>query len=173
MTILLLIVIILGGIAFAASRKPDAFRYTRSAVIDAAPAAVFAQVNDLRKWQAWSPWAKMDPQAQTTFDGPAAGVGAKMSWEGKKTGQGNMSILDSTPDALVRFRLEFLKPMKAVNTAEFTFAAEGQNTRVTWTMFGANSFGGKVFGVFVNCQKMCEKQFDDGLANLNAVVKAA
>ena len=26
--------------------------------------AVFAQVNDLHHWEGWSPWAKLDPNAQ-------------------------------------------------------------------------------------------------------------
>jgi hypothetical protein len=36
--------------------QPADFRVTRSASIDAPPEVVFAQVNDLRKWNDWSPW---------------------------------------------------------------------------------------------------------------------
>jgi hypothetical protein len=39
----------------------------------------FAQVNDLRNWEAWSPWAKLDPAAKQTYAGPTAGVGASFS----------------------------------------------------------------------------------------------
>src|SRR5262245_44034062 len=130
-------------ICFLASRKPDEFRVTRSGLINAPAATVFSDINDLRKWQAWSPWARMDPDAKTTFEGPSSGVSAITKWEGKKTGQGIMTITESRPSEFVRFRLEFLKPMKAVNTAEFSFAREGSQTRVTWTMYGPNSFMGK------------------------------
>ena len=41
--------------------QPDDYRLTRSTVIAAPAAAVFARVNDLRKWDDWSPWAKVDP----------------------------------------------------------------------------------------------------------------
>jgi len=35
--------------------QPSQFKVSRSAVIDAAPAEVFAHVNDFHKWQEWSP----------------------------------------------------------------------------------------------------------------------
>ena len=53
--------------------QPDDYRLTRQTVIAAPAAAVFAQVNDLQKWENWSPWAKLDPNAKVTFSarGPA------------------------------------------------------------------------------------------------------
>ncbi len=44
--------------------QPDRFVVTRSAVIDAPPDVVFQHLNELRKWEGWSPWARLDPQAQ-------------------------------------------------------------------------------------------------------------
>ena len=41
--------------------QPSEFRVTRSATISAPPATVFARVNDFHNWEAWSPWAKLDP----------------------------------------------------------------------------------------------------------------
>jgi hypothetical protein len=40
--------------------QPAQFSLVRSAKISAAPAAVFAQVNDFHRWEGWSPWAKID-----------------------------------------------------------------------------------------------------------------
>lgn len=62
--------------------QPDEMKVTRSAKMAAPPARVFAEVNDYHKWEAWSPWAKLDPNAKTTFEGPDAGTGAKFSWSG-------------------------------------------------------------------------------------------
>jgi hypothetical protein len=151
-------------------RRPDEFRVTRSAVIEAAPAAVFEHVNDVEKWQAWSPWARMDPDAAIRFEGPKAGEGAKVYWDGKKTGRGSMTVIESRPAERVRFKLDFVKPMKATNTAEFTFAPEGNRTKVTWAMYGPNTFMGKVVGLVMNCEKMVGGQFEDGLKNLNDVI---
>jgi hypothetical protein len=172
MKILLVLVIIVVAFVVIVATRPADFRYIRAAAFSASPAAVFAQVNDLHKWQAWSPWAKMDPTAKTTFEGPAAGVGAKMSWDGNsKVGAGNMTITDSHPNDLIRLRLEFLKPFAAVNTAEFTFTAQGNQTLVTWSMFGQSNFVGKAMGLIINCDKMIGSQFEKGLADMKTIVE--
>lgn len=171
MGIILLILGFAAGFVFAASRQPDDFRVSRSALFKASPAAVFEQVNDMDKWQAWSPWVKMDPDAKNTHEGPKAGVGAIVSWDGKKTGQGRMTLIESTPNSLVRFKLEFFKPMKAENEAVFTITEENGQSRLTWTMTGKSSFAGKIIGLAMNCDKMVSGQFDDGLANIRAIIE--
>jgi len=154
--------------------RPSDFRVARSAAIAAPPGQVFPQVNGLRNWEAWNPWGKMDPNCRMTYDGPSAGVGASYAWAGNnKVGAGRNTITESQPDKRVLFRLEFLKPMKATNTAEFTFQPDGDQTMVTWTMSGKNNFVGKAFGLFVDCDKMIGDQFEKGLAQMKSLVEAA
>jgi hypothetical protein len=130
-------------------------------------------VNELHKWDAWSPWAKLDPNAKNTFEGPPAGTGAVMCWAGNKNvGEGSMTITESCANELVQFRLEFLKPFKGTNTAEFIFKPQGDQTHVTWSMYGENNFLSKVIGIFINCEKMVGGQFEQGFANLKEVVEA-
>lgn len=156
----------------AASRQPDEFRVSRSATLPAAPSVVFPRVNDLHQWEAWSPWARLDPNAKNSFEGPAAGTGAVMRWAGNKNvGEGSMTITESRENELVRFRLEFLKPFKATNTADFVFKPQGDRTQVTWSMYGRNNFLSKVIGVFINCEKMVGEQFEQGFANMKAVIE--
>jgi len=155
-----------------AARQPDEFRVSRSSVLPVAPSIVFPHVNELRKWEAWSPWARLDPDAKNTFEGPPAGTGAVMCWAGNKNvGEGSMTITESRPNELVRFRLEFLKPFKGTNTAEFEFKPQGDHTHVTWSMYGENNFMSKVINLFINCEKMVGGQFEQGFANLNEVVE--
>jgi hypothetical protein len=154
--------------------RPSAFSVTRSATIGAPPEAVFVQVNDLHKWEDWSPWAKVDPNAKTYYEGPPAGEGAAYGWSGNnKIGEGKMTITASRPAELVQFRLEFFRPMKGTNTAEFTFKPDGNRTVVTWTMSGKMGFMGKLFGMFMNCEKMISGQFDKGLADMKSIVESA
>ena len=170
------------GIALAAiavllvvivSLRPSDFRITRTGRMAAPASVVFENVNDLHKWEAWSPWAKMDPNAKSTFSGPAAGPGASMTWAGnKKVGEGRMTIIENRPGEMIRLKLEFFRPFKATNTAEFTFKPEGDQTTVTWSMFGKNNFMGKLFGLFMDCDKMVGKDFEKGLANLNSASQA-
>ena len=116
-----LVIIVLVFCAYV-SMQPDDFRVERSATFNAPAEAVFSQVNNLKNWQAWSPWAKLDPNAKTTLEGAENGTGAKMDWAGNsEVGKGSMTITESRPSEFVRFKLDFLEPMEASNTAEFTF----------------------------------------------------
>ncbi len=163
--IALLFVIVIAG-------QPDDFKLSRSAKISASPERIFPHVNDLHKWEAWSPWAKLDPNAKNSFSGPGAGVGTSLAWEGNcKVGTGKMTITDSQPSSIVRFRLDFEKPMKATNQAEFTFLPDAGATIVTWSMSGKNKLGGKIFGLFMNCDCMVGCQFEKGLATLKSLAE--
>ena len=67
-----------------------------------------------------------------------------MRWEGNgQVGVGTMTITESKVGETIRFRLDFEKPMKATNTAEFAFKSEGSQTVVIWSMSGKNNFTGK------------------------------
>ena len=168
-----LAVIIIIFVGVVASR-PSEFRVSRTAAMSAPPPTVFTEVNDLHKWEAWSPWAKLDPAAKNTFEGPGAGNGAVMRWDGNQNvGAGNMTITESRPSEFIRFKLEFLRPFKGINTAEFTFTPEGSQTVVTWTMTGKNNFMSKAVGLFINCDKMVGGQFEQGLAQMKSVVEKA
>jgi hypothetical protein len=82
-----------------------------------------------------------------------------------------MTVVESHPDDRIVLKLEFLKPFAALNTAEFTFAADAGQTKVTWSMWGVNNFMFKAVGVLVNTDKMLGDQFEQGLANLKAQVE--
>jgi uncharacterized protein YndB with AHSA1/START domain len=167
-----ILLVLVAGLCVAASRQPNRFSVTRTTTINASPETIFPHVNDLQLWGAWSPWARLDPTAKYTFEGLTSGTGAKTSWEGnRKVGAGSMAITDSRPYETIKFRLDFLKPMKASNTAEFTFKPQGSQTLVSWTMSGDNNFMSKLVSLFMNCEKMVGDQFDQGLANLKEVVE--
>ena len=172
--ILVGVAVLVALLLIVVSMRPSEFRVSRSTAIAAPADIVFSQVNTLREWEAWNPWGKIDPNAKMTYDGPPSGVGASYTWAGNsKIGAGRNTIVDSKPSELVRFKLEFYKPMKAVNTAEFTFKPDGEQTFVTWTMFGKNNFMGKLFGLFINCDKMVGSQFEKGLAAMKTVAESA
>lgn len=154
--------------------RPAEFQVTRAALMAASAPKVFEQVNNLQNWDAWSPWAKLDPNASHVFEGPDAGAGAIMRWAGNaKVGEGSMTIVASQPSEMIRFKLEFLKPFKASNTTEFTFDSQGAQTLVTWRMSGTNNFIGKAMSLFMDCDAMVGGQFEQGLAAIKAIVEGA
>ena len=172
--ILIGLLLLLLVLAVIVALQPSQYRVERSVTVAAPPAVVFPQVNELKKWEAWSPWAKMDPAMKQTYEGPAAGTGASYAWAGNnQVGEGRMTITESRPSELIRFHLEFFKPMAGTNTAEFTFKPEGDQTTVTWSMTGDKNFIAKAMCLFMSMDKMVGGQFEKGLADLKSVAEAA
>ncbi len=154
--------------------RPSEMSISRSITMTAPPSAPFAHVNDFHKWLAWSPYEKLDPALKRTYEGPTEGVGAIYRWAGNdQVGEGSMTILESKPGELIRIKLAFLKPMANECTADFVFKGEGATTTANWTMSGHNNFMCKAAGMFMNMDKMVGGQFEEGLASLKAVCKAA
>jgi len=167
-------VAIVGVLSVIVAMQPATFEVSRQATIAAPPEVVFNQVNDFHKWDAWSPWAKLDPQAKNTFEGPESGKGAAFHWEGNnEVGKGRMTITESRPAELVLLDLEFVKPFASKCVTEFTFKPEGDQTLVTWTMKGENNFMSKAMHLVMNMDKMVGGSFDEGLASMKKISEEA
>ncbi|MBM3548966.1 MAG: SRPBCC family protein [Alphaproteobacteria bacterium] len=160
------------ALAIIISLRPSELRVARSASIAAAPSAVFAQVNDFRKWSAWSPYERVDPAMKKTYAGASAGMGAINAWAGNsEAGEGRATIVESRPNELVKIQLDFLKPMEGNAVAEFSFRPEGERTQVTWSFVGPCNFIAKAVGLFLDMDKMVGGQFEEGLADLKKTVE--
>jgi hypothetical protein len=68
-------------------------------------------------------------------------------------------------------RLDFVRPFEAHNIVEFTLAARGDSTDVTWAMQGPTPYVAKVMHVFFDMDSMVGKDFAAGLASLKTVVE--
>lgn len=169
--ILLAVVAVIGIIAVIASTKPDHWTIQRQGAIPGAPAKVFPYMDDLHKFNEWSPWAKLDPTMKLTYGGPTSGSGSNFSWQGNgKVGVGKMTITESRPNDLIRWQLDFYKPFRCNNNHELVLKPEGSQTIVTWTANGKAPFVFKLFLVFASADSMMGKDFERGLANLKTVV---
>ena len=154
--------------------QPSDFRVERTTTIAAPAADVFAQVNDFHKWEAWSPWAKLDPAAKVAFEGPEAGQGAVMNWAGNdKVGEGKMTLTESRPNDLVKINVDFVKPFEGSVISEFTFKPEGDQTAVTWAMSGHHNFFEKALCLVMNGTKMIGDDMEKGLAQMKSVIESA
>jgi carbon monoxide dehydrogenase subunit G len=171
-TIAIVVVVAIAAILVYAATRPDDFRVQRSTSIKAPPEKIFPLINDFHRWDAWSPWEKMDPAMKRTYGGVASGKGATYAWEGNsKVGEGRMEIADASPPSKVTIKLDFVKPIEGHNIAEFTLEPKGDSTNVTWTMYGPAAYIAKVIGIFVSMDKMIGNDFETGLANMKAVAE--
>ncbi|MFL6134279.1 MAG: SRPBCC family protein [Nocardioidaceae bacterium] len=149
----------------------SAFTISRSTAIAAAPEQVRARVEDFHAWRAWSPWEDLDPKLSRSYTGPERGVGATYAWEGnRKAGAGSMEITAATPVSLT-IVLRFLKPWRATNQVVFTFAPDGADTHVTWTMTGTHTGLAKLFARFINVEKLIGPDLEKGLARLKELAE--
>lgn len=171
---LVALIVLVAVFAAVVALQPGDYRVQRSASVAAPASAVFAQVNDLHMWRAWSPFDKLDPDMRKTYSGPPAGTGAAYRWSGNdKAGEGTATIVDSRPGELVRIRLDFVKPFAGTAFAEFTFKPEGGRTVVTWALMGQNGFLAKAVCLFVDMDKTVGRDFEQGLAALKTVAETA
>lgn len=166
-------VVLLAAFAVVVALQPGEYRVERSVTVAAPPETVFAQVNDFRKWEMWSPWAKLDPNAKATFSGASQGQGAKFAWSGNdKVGEGTMTVIESIPAQLVKIEVTFTKPMEGSAISEFVFRPQGSATTVKWASSGEQNFIGKAICLFVSMDRMLGGDMDRGLAQLKAAAEA-
>src|SRR5262245_37899 len=172
--ILIALLAIIAVFLIVVALQPSEFHVERTATMAAPPATVFDQVNDFHKWDAWSPWAKLDPNAKITFEGPPSGTGTIMNWAGNnEVGEGKMTLTESKPNELVKINVDIVKPMEGSSSTEFTLKPDGDKTAVTWSMTGHHNYLAKAVCLVMNGKKMMSDIMDKGLANIKSVVEGA
>src|SRR3954469_18131365 len=106
--VVVFLVVIIAVSVVVVAMQPAHYRVERSATVNAPSLVVFNQVNDFHKWDAWSPWAKLDPNMKTNYEGAPSGNGAVYRWVGNSNvGEGRMTIADSKPGQSIKIKLEF------------------------------------------------------------------
>ena len=90
---------------------------------------VYDIVSDLSQWQAWSPWLMMDPDTHVDVKNKK-----DYSWEGVRTGTGNMQITQEVQNESVDYNLNFLKPWKSKAKVRMEVKSNDGGTDVSWHM---------------------------------------
>ncbi len=97
----------------------------------ARPATLFAQINDLRRFNLWSPAIKADPNVRIIYSGPNRGVGASMTWDGVVMGTGSQVITTSESYTLIETVINPGESSEA--RTRFEIIDGGSITNVLWT----------------------------------------
>lgn len=171
-TVALLVAVVIGVSFVVIAMQPDTFAIERTETIAAPPAAVFAEINDLQKWDAWSPWKELDPKAKMTFSNPTSGKGAKFTWSGNDNiGEGSLTILESRPNELVELEQAFVRPMEGKTRMEFSLKDHADGTQVRWLMDGTNDFFGKAMCLVMDMDACVGTEMAKGLGKLKKLVE--
>lgn len=142
------------------------YEVSRSTTIKATPAAIHAQVGDLREWPNWLPFTKHDKSAKTTIEQPT-GVGAAQSWT-SDSGPGKLKFTASDENKGIEYDMLFNNKWAAKGS--MSYEKSGDDTKVTWRMSGTNDdLMGRWFAVVMG--PMMTPMFDEGLADLKKKVE--
>jgi len=144
----------------------------RAVTLDAPQSTVFALLNDYSRFNEWSPWAGIDPQAKYSYEGPSQGVGARMAWQSdhSEVGNGSQEITASQPYDRVESSLDF--GPQGTADAFFQLSREGDATKVVWGFDGDMGFNpiGRYFGLFM--ESMLGPSYEKGLASLKQLAES-
>lgn len=149
---------------------PSRHQLKESIVINAPVNAVFDEVNNLRNWSNWSPWQGKDPNAIISYEGPSAGVGAKMLWSSTnpRVGKGTQEIVVSVANRNIKTVLS-MEGWDNTSNGIWDFEEQGPNkTKVTWGF--DTQLGGNIFYKYmiVMCKSTLRKDYIQGLQQLKA-----
>lgn len=170
--ILIALAVILGVFIIFVATRPSHFHYERSDLIHAPAEKIFPYLSQFHKGNEWSPYEQKDPTMKITIEEPDGQIGSRMSFESKNAGRGNLEILKLNPNELVELRLTMTEPIQGVNIVHYKLVPEADGTRFIWSMEGESGFFGKLFAVFVDCEKMMADDFSLGIQNLKTLIEA-
>lgn len=165
----------LGGLAvlvllllLAAFFLPDKYRVERTAVVNARPEIVFAQLGDLRSWKNWSVWHERDPAMKLSYSEKSTGVGAWSAWESRTEGNGRMTLTAYEPPRSAVYRLEF-PDMGMMMTGQMALQPAAAGVRVVWSTEGDLGMNpvNRWFGLFID--RMIGPDFEKGLSKLKTL----
>ena len=151
---------------------PQQVRVERATVIAAKPATVFSYLNGWENFNAWSPWAALDPKTKYTYEGPLTGVGAKQSWFSDDPNVGNGSQEITAVEANQSITIKLMLPGMEPSIVTQTLTPEGEGTKLVWAMDAdmGNSPVNRWFGLLL--EKFIGPDYEKGLANMKPLIEA-
>lgn len=154
------------------SVQSNDYAVEREITIPAPVDKIFAQVNDLHNWSAWSPWEKPDLKVKLTFDGPVLGMGSVCHFTSQIIeDEANMVITESVKNEHVSMLVDFFGPIYGRTNFLFTFEPKGSDTVVKWRVVGLNSFGDKIANMFGAGNNILKNDIQYGLDQLKTLIQ--
>lgn len=145
---------------------PSEVHVKRSVEIKSSMEHVFDQVIDLRNWEKWDPWKRMDPSMVITFSNPPLGEGSFYKWESKnkQLGSGTLKLQRVIQFEEIETAIDF--DGRGTGSTLFQFSHKGDKVVVDWSMdidVGMMPWN-KYKGLLIKSE--LKKQFDKGLHGL-------
>lgn len=166
---LIIILLVLAVLAIGLmALSPKQLVFEKNETINAPSHLVYNIVNDLKKWESWSPISEIDPNAEYSYTAKTKGVGAKWSWKGNnELGEGSQTITAAVPNESIRTAIDGWNGEAHSN---WQFVKEGEKTKVSWGFEGAEtSFIFRPFNYLM--KKSLEKSYVKGLESIKTMAE--
>ena len=166
---IIILIVVAVAVAYLLPRHVSA---ERDIVIEAEPEKIFPLVNDLKAFNEWSPWTKIDPDMKINYSGPESGVGQKSEWQShhRSVGNGSQQIVASQKNKRVETVLDF--GSQGMASAMFELVPDGDSTKVIWRFrsdLGMNPVS-RYFGLMID--DWVGADYEKGLVSLKTRVEA-
>lgn len=162
--VLLLVLVVVVGLAL-----PKDFEFARRTTIQAPPERIHELVGDLRRWDDWTPWKKVDPTVAVTLGPTTSGVGASQTWTGKDGG-GRLVFSECDAKTGIVYDMAFINDGHELPSKGWVkYTPAGAATEVEWGMRGTMDVP-VIGGYFATLMgpMMAGPMFEQGLADLKA-----
>lgn len=160
------LIVLLVLVGFVLPAKLD---ITKSYTINAPAAAVFEEINDLKRWETWQYWNTLDPEMKITYGEKTVGTGAYYSWNGPVLETGTITLTESIPDKSIAIVMDF-----GGNPANGFYSLEvaGENTQLNLNF--TNDAGMNPIGHWINVYMKgeIEKSFDYAGEKIKGIAEA-
>jgi hypothetical protein len=168
---LIAVVVLVAGLFVLGFLLPAEQLVGRSVTINAPPDAIYAHVDNLKSWT-WAPWsATKMPGGRYRYDGPEAGVGARVAWQDEKVGDGKLWLTQADPTRGITYEMSVDGDQHKANGA-VRFVPSGPATLVTWTSMARYGDPIARFMGIVAGERLGE-QFEQGLLELKKIAEAS
>ncbi|MEM8674989.1 MAG: SRPBCC family protein [Cyanobacteria bacterium P01_G01_bin.67] len=166
---LLIVTVVVGSVL------PSQVHVERKLTINARPQQIYPLIANFKQWNKWSPWAKIDPNAEFKIVG--RGLKQKMFWssEDPRVGKGSQEFITANKPTHIKTHLDFGK--QEIADASFDLIAENNATEVTWSLDTDMRAGVpiymKPFGAYLGffMDSIVGKDYEQGLDNLQKLVQ--
>ncbi len=142
------------------------FKFEATVQINEPVDSVWLHTNSLKALEKWNPWAKMDPDMKSSYNGEDGKIGASHTWDSEHpdVGAGTQTIYKIEAPKLFHTKLQFTKPWESEAEGYIKLTKNGSGTEVVWGFSAVMPYPTNLMKLIPN--KKGEKAFIDGLAAL-------
>ncbi|MCB0402445.1 MAG: GyrI-like domain-containing protein [Flavobacteriales bacterium] len=172
--ILIAVVALIAVYLILALVGPSGYRVERQTKIGASVDVIFDQTTVYSNWAAWSPWAKLDPNAKYEIKDDNQAVGASMSWDGnpENVGKGQMVTTKIEENKTFVYQITFISPWEMTSNGGFIYEQDGDSVLLTWYDEGEFGFFARPMMLFMSVEDQIAPSFEQGLADIKQICES-